>query len=177
MSLGPREEILPIVNHYFQHANAVTPLFHKPSFMRMLDAWYLSSTTKSRAEWAAIQVVVALGLRTPKPEAGQVTIESIQRANKGLNNAQSVLSELVTHDKDLLGIQALLGIVMLLHNSSDLKPCSVIIASAIRLAHRLCLHSSQNAEHLSAEEALQNSRVFWIAYALDKVCLPFFWGV
>ncbi len=84
-------------------------------------------------------------------------------------NAQSVLTELATHDEDLIGLQVLLGIILLLQYSSDQKPASVVILSAMRLVHRLELHASDPSQRSSSKGADQRSRVFWIAYALDKV--------
>ncbi|KAJ5611403.1 hypothetical protein N7510_008122 [Penicillium lagena] len=166
--LPPREEISPVIDHYFLNTNNLIPLFHRQSFMGLLDDWYGSPASRNRIKWAAIQIVMALGLRTIEPQAGDLFPSTIQRSNAHLNNAQSALSELVICDEDLLGIQILLGIVILYQNSSDQRPASVIIASALRLGHRLLLHSSKSQQFFSEEEALQRSRIFWIAYALDK---------
>jgi hypothetical protein len=162
-------DILPAIEHYFQSTNNIIPLFDQLSFMQFFNDWYTVPTSRTRARWAAIQVVVALGLRTAKSEAGEKRPGSVKMADAYLNDAQSALPELVTCDGDLIGLQALLGIVFLLQYSSDQKPASVVIVSAMRLVHRLELHSSRTAQQLASEEATQRSRVFWIAYALDKV--------
>lgn len=167
--LPTRSDTLPIVERYFQNANNVIPLFDQSSFMQLFNEYYTNSASCTRVKWAAIQVVVALGLRTPDAEASRRNPELLTMGDECLKNAQSVLSDLVTHDEDLLGLQVLLGIVFLLQYSSDHKPASVVIVSAMRLVHRLELHSSEPAQHLSPEDVVQRSRVFWIAYALDKV--------
>lgn len=168
LPLPPREELLPVVEHYFRKTNTFMPLFDSESFMRFFNAWFESPATRNGSKWAAIHIVMALGLRTPGLEAGELTTGTVRRANSHLSNAQSMLSELVVRDEDLLGIQVLLGIAIVLQNSSDQKAPSVIIASAMRLAHRLSLHSSKAARNFSQEETLQCSRVFWIAYTMDK---------
>lgn len=167
--LPPLDEVLPIVDHYFSTFNTVIPLFHQPAFMKMLHTWYNQPRSRDRATWAAIQIVMALGYRTPQLSLGEMQMSHIERADQCLRNAQTVVSELVTRDQDLLGVQILLGIVMLFQNSRDPKPASVIIGTAVRLAHRLQLHSSNAGELFPAVEAEQRSRVFWIAYTLDKV--------
>lgn len=169
LMLPPLEDILPVVDHYFYTFNTVIPLFHQPVFMKMLHTWYSQPQSRDRATWAAIQIVMALGYRTPQLALGETQVKHIERADVCLRNAQTVVSELVTRDQDLLGVQILLGIVMLFQNSRDPKPASVIIGTAVRLAHRLQLHSSNAGELFPAVEADQRSRVFWIAYTLDKV--------
>lgn len=165
------EEVMPIVDHYFSVFSPIVPLFDQKSFMALLSGWYGHSPRRSSAAWAAIQVVLALSLRTPTPDAlhDSAGPDRFHRANSYLRNAQSVVSDLVVREEDLLGIQVLLGIVLLFQNSSDPKPASVVISTAMRLAHRLRLHSQESARYFSPEENEQRSRVFWIAYTLDKV--------
>ncbi|KAF5702267.1 transcriptional regulator [Fusarium globosum] len=172
LELPPLDEILPIVDHYFTTFNGVIPLFQQPEFMKILAAWYKQPETRDRASWAAIQTVMAIGYRTPQLSLRDSQSVHIEKADQCLRNAQTVVSELVTRDEDLLGVQILLGIVMLFQNSRDPKPASVLIGTAVRLAHRLKLHSQEAAMQFPAAEAEQRSRVFWIAYTLDKdICL------
>jgi hypothetical protein len=179
VDLNPKDElplplqadIMPIVDHYFENFAPIIPLFEKQSFMHLLDKWYTDPSTRNKASWAAIQVVLAIALRTPVPQSlpGSGGSDRHHRANFFLKNAQSVISELVTRDQDLLGLQVLLGIVILFQNSSDNSPASVIIGTAIRLAHRMRLHSREAAKYYSPEENLRRQRLFWVAYILDKV--------
>ncbi|CCT69072.1 related to transcriptional regulator [Fusarium fujikuroi] len=172
LELPPLDEILPIVDHYFTTFNGVIPLFQQPEFMKLLAAWYKQPETRDRASWAAIQTVMAIGYRTPQLSLRDSQSVHIEKADQCLRNAQTVVSELVTRDEDLLGVQILLGIVMLFQNSRDPKPASVLIGTAVRLAHRLKLHSQEAAMQFPAAEVEQRSRVFWIAYTLDKdICL------
>lgn len=169
LQLPPLDEIMPVVEHYFHAFNSVITIFDQATFMRMLHSWYSQRGSHDRATWAAIQIVMALGYRTPKLGTAETAQLQTQKANLCLKNAQSVVSELVTREEDLLGIQILLGIVILFQNSRDPKPASVIIGTAVRLAHRLQLHVNQSYQHLTVEEAEQRSRVLWITYSLDKV--------
>ncbi|KAF4960609.1 hypothetical protein FSARC_10423 [Fusarium sarcochroum] len=170
--LPPLDEIIHVVDHYFVTFNGVIPLFEQTEFMKLLTAWYNQPSTRERATWAAFQIVMALGYRTPQLALTDKQSVHIEKADQCLRNAQTVVSELVTRDQDLIGLQILLGIVMLFQNSRDPKPASVLIGTAVRLAHRLRLHSHEAAKEVSAAEAEQRSRVFWIAYTLDKdICL------
>ncbi|CEI66325.1 hypothetical protein FVEN_g4288 [Fusarium venenatum] len=168
LDLPPLEEVLPIANHYFSTFNTVIPLFQQPEFMKLLRSWYNQPSTRDRARWAVIQCVMAIGYRTPQLSLTNSQAVHVEKADQCLRNVQSVVSELVTREDDLLGVQALLGIVMLFQNSRDPKPAGVIIGTALRLAHRLRLHSQEAAMNFPAAEAEHRSRVFWIAYVLDK---------
>lgn len=167
--LPPLDEILPTIDHYFAAFNQIIPLFHQNTFMKMLHSWYNDPTPRDRGAWAAVQIVMALGYRMPRLTATDTVSVQIEKADRCLKSAQAVISELVTRDEDLLGVQILLGIVMLFQNSRDPKPASVIIGTVVRLAHKLGLHSAETSKLFSVEEAEQRSRVLWIAYSLDKV--------
>ncbi|KAH7121882.1 fungal-specific transcription factor domain-containing protein [Dactylonectria estremocensis] len=166
--LPPLDDILPVVDHYFASFNSVIPLFHQDSFMRMLNSWYNDPTPRDRGTWAAVQIVMALAYRTPRLAAVDSPMVQIEKADQCLRCAQTVISELVTRESDLLGVQILLGVVMLFQNSRDPKPASVIVGTAVRLAHRLGLHAADASRYFNRDEVEQRSRVFWIAYTLDK---------
>ncbi|KAK3317144.1 fungal-specific transcription factor domain-containing protein [Cercophora scortea] len=166
LKLPPLDHILPIVEAYFTHFNPVIPLFSQVPFMRMLNAFYSSpSSNNSHAEWAAINTVLALGSRLPFQEASSETHDS----TRFMDNAQSALTHLVTRDEDLLGLQVLLGLVLLYQDTKDPRPATVLIGAAVRLTHRLRLQSRNDIQALyPAAEGLHRSRLFWITYMLDK---------
>jgi hypothetical protein len=83
-------------------------------------------------------------------------------------NALGVITELTLRDTDLLGIQALLGIAIILQGTPNPQPASVLVAAAIRSSHNLGLHRSASLLGLDPVEVEQRRRVFWIAYLLDK---------
>ncbi len=68
----------------------------------------------------------------------------------------------------MLGMQVLLGLVVLFKGMRDPRPACVLIGTAVRLAHRLHLHSRDSQSRYAPDEALQRNRLFWIAYYLDK---------
>ena len=170
LPLPPWDELRPVVDHYFKTVNCTLPLFDQQTFMRYLQGWYDNPCTRDVSTWAAIQMVTAVGLRTPVPgqDPKDRFFEKIQWADSCLRNAQSVVSELVTREDDLMGVQVLLALVSMFLNSSDPRPAAVLIATAIRLAHRMQLHSKAAMQSYSPDERKQRSRVFWMAYALDK---------
>ncbi|KAJ9137125.1 Fungal specific transcription factor [Pleurostoma richardsiae] len=163
--LPPLQEVLPLIEDYFTKFNHFVPLFHQTDFMRMLQGWYSNPLQRDDATWACINVAMALSLHQCPYHRPFDRDEWIQRCTA---NAQSVMNNLVTRDRDLKGVQVLLGLVMLFLSSVQPRPACVLIATAVKLAHRLRLHTRRGRERLDPQEATQRDRVFWIAYVLDK---------
>ncbi|KAK4205555.1 fungal-specific transcription factor domain-containing protein [Triangularia verruculosa] len=169
-NLPPLAEILPIINTYFSQINNAIPLFSQSEFMRMLHEWYTYPARRTRAVWAAVNIVLALGSWIPTTPIQDANFAEAETAFRGyMNNAQSVLVELVTREQDLLGLQTLLGLVILYQTLANSKQGAVLIGAAVRLVHRLQMQSKNNIEVMyPAEQGLQRCRLFWIAYMLDK---------
>jgi hypothetical protein len=173
LKLPPLDEVLPLVADYFLCFNSGVPLFHQPTFMRMLYEWYSPSPSPRRdtASWAAVNIVLALAHRCSLERRVGLGLEG-EIVSQCLRNAQSVVSDLVTREEDLLGLQVILGMVLLFQGTRDSKPASVLIGTAIRLAHRMQLHTRETLKFFPVEVQEQRSRLFWLTYALDKVgCL------
>ncbi|KAF7563691.1 hypothetical protein G7046_g486 [Stylonectria norvegica] len=162
LELPPVHEVLSALERYLTTLNAVLPLFHPGRLLQSVNNWYAHPVRRERKTWAAINVVLALAHRQAPSE--EATSES---AAFYLNNAQTVLSELIMGDADLLSVQILIGMVLLFQGTQDLKPATMLIAVALRLAHELGLHT-RRAEYIDASHLLERDRVFWIAYLLDR---------
>ncbi|KAI1453706.1 hypothetical protein F4805DRAFT_359597 [Annulohypoxylon moriforme] len=170
----PLTEILPVIEDYFRNFNTALPLFHQIHFMQMLYDFYSrqEKTKKSRAVWAAVNVVLAIGYRIRTIETKDVMVGfDDEKVKKCIDNAQKELDELVTREEDTLGVQVLLGLVILFQTNTDQKPASVLIGTAVRLAHRLQLHVKSTLSNYSPEVARHRSNIFWLCYCLDKVRL------
>lgn len=164
MFLPPLEQVLPVVDIFLQKFNAVLPLFHDETLLRLIHDFYsLGLQQRDPVAWAAINVVLALAHR-----AGLVESADLESSVEYLNRAQSVLSTVVLGDTQLLNIQVLVGIVMLLQASHDLRPSLILIATTLRLAHQIGLHNRTSSAHLDPAHAGQRACVFWLAYILDK---------
>jgi hypothetical protein len=116
------------------------------------------------AVWAAISIVLALARRHTYLDISSPrgTLDVFVR------NAQAVLNQLVTRDDDLLGIQVVLGLACIFYGTSDPKPATVLIATAVRLAHALRINTTQGNKHLDPDIVTQRQRIFWILYVLDR---------
>ena len=164
MVLPPLEQVLPIIQIYLQGFNSVLPLFRADTLLRLVhDCYSVGPLQRDPVVWAAINVVLALARRH-----NFVASHDIPSSAACLSRAESVLSRVVLGDIQLLNIQVLVGMVMLLQASQDLKPALVLIATTIRLAHAIGLHDRTYSAHLGSLHARQRACVFWLAYILDK---------
>ncbi|EXF75182.1 fungal specific transcription factor [Colletotrichum fioriniae PJ7] len=162
--LPPLRQILPSIEDYFQNSNQVLPLFERESFVKMLRSWYAYPAHRKSDVWAAINVVLALAHR----HSYASSYEETQNMQRYIDNVQSVLNKLVINEPSMLVLQTLLGLVLVFHGSADQGPASILIATAIRLCQGLRLHTKSTAQEFEPAEALQRSRVFWIAFILDR---------
>ena len=163
MELPPLQEVLSATEAYLTTLNAVLPLFHPGRLLQLINNWYTYPGRRERTTWAAINVVLALAHRRIPPDEATLS----ESAAYYLHNAQTVLSEVIMGDADLLNVQILIGMVILFQGTQDLKPATMLIAIALRLAHELGLHT-RRTEPLDTSQVLERDRVFWIAYLLDR---------
>ncbi len=162
---------MPIIDHYFNAINPSTPLFSYPSFMKIITGWFHSPATHDTLSWAAILMVMSLGLQS-LPCGHPLPLEYSKRKHwisYSLRNAQSLIPELMAREKDLLGPQVLVALALSFRQSHGLGPASVMIGMAVRSAHRMQLHSTQSTNFFTIEDVRQRSNVFWVLYMLDKV--------
>lgn len=162
---------MPIIDHYFDISNRALPIFDQACFMRLITGWYSKKPEHDKHKWAAILVVIAMGLQSQVPgdTISSTSTQDLELLDYCMRNAQSVIPELITRDEDLLGIQVILSLAILFRNSSDLRPASTLLGMVVKLAHRMQLHSSDLAQYLGTEDSKQGLRVCWIIYMLDKV--------
>lgn len=164
MYLPPLQHVLPVVQLFLESFNAILPLFHAKTLLRLVHDFYsLGPQQRDPVAWAAINVVLALAHRQ-----GLVGSNNTHCSVDYLNKAESVLSTVVLGDIQLLNVQVLVGMVMLHQESQDLQHALILIATTMRLAHKIGLHNRVLSDHLDPATARQRACVFWMAYILDK---------
>ncbi|KAG4285851.1 hypothetical protein FPRO06_07111 [Fusarium proliferatum] len=163
LELAPLSEVLPLVDNYFRNYNTIIPLFEENAFMRMLLDWYSSSTKRSTVAWAAINVVLAINYRILEGK----TVDD-PAFSQTIRNARSTMSELMMQGQDLMGLQVLLGMVILFQGSSEVQLAIVLTGSVIRLAQSLRLNSKKVLAGLSKSEQAHRIRLFWLTYIYDR---------
>lgn len=164
MYLPPLQHVLPIVQTFLESFNAILPLFHAKTLLRLVHDFYsFGPQQRDPVAWAAINVVLALAHRQ-----GLAGSSNANHSVDYLNKAESVLSTVVLGDIQLLNIQVLVGMVMLHQESQDLQHALILIATTMRLAHKIGLHNRASSKHLDPTSVRQRTCVFWMAYILDK---------
>jgi hypothetical protein len=164
LELPRRQRVVSAVDKYLTTLNSILPLFSPQKLLRCIDMWYDHPSQRDSSTWAAINVILALVHRQASPN----DVISDNNGMDFLNNAHSVLNEVMVGSSKLVDIQTLAGMVLLLQGTSNLKPATTLLAIAFRLAHELRLHTRSNSEQLDMSEALERDRVFWVLFILDR---------
>jgi hypothetical protein len=163
LELAPLSEVLPLVDSYFRNYNAIIPLFNETAFMRMLLDFFAQTTKRSIISWAAINVVLAINYRVLE---GRGSDDAALKTC--LQNIRSVMSELMVQGKDLMGLQVLLGTVILFLGSSEFQLAIVLTGSVVRLAQSLHLNSKEALRGLKNAEKSHRTQLFWLSYIYDR---------
>ncbi|VUC37382.1 unnamed protein product [Clonostachys rosea] len=161
--LPPLTELLPVVDNYFNAYNRHTPLFDQPDFMRMILEIYSSPHPREIVPWAALNLVLAISYRLLEDRS----LDDPALA-QSMRIVQSATTDLMAWDRDLLGLQVLLGMVILFQGTTSPQLAIVLIGSCIRLIQSMGLPSQRVFAGLPPGAALQKRRIFWIAYILDR---------
>ncbi|KAF5624426.1 dehydrogenase s [Fusarium sp. NRRL 52700] len=123
--------------------------------------WYFEDGRKELIPWAAINLVLAMTYRIIHD--GPIEEPKLAQC---MRNVQSATTELMAWSGDMLGLQILLGMVILFEGTTNSQLAIVLIGSGIRLAQSMGLPSTRTFG--DPDELAQRRRVFWIAYILDK---------
>lgn len=134
--------------------------------MKMLWECYSSTTDKpSAVSMAAINVVLALALWH---DPSRKSHDDNRRMRGYLRNSQSILHGLDSREPDLLRLQVVIGLVLLFHAGPNPRTASILVAIAVKMAHRLRLNSKCHSAMLEHSSALERRRVFWIMYIMER---------
>lgn len=154
---------MPWVEMFLGTFNSIYPLFDPQALLRTFKSWYAAPDRSDSTTWALINVILALVHNTG------CSTESSSRGATYVHNAQSVLSEVISADVEIVNVQIPLGLAILFWNVHNIQPSLILTATALRLLHRLGLHSKELCnQNLRPEEVAQGQRVFWMAYIIDR---------
>ncbi|PCG97444.1 Transcription factor [Penicillium occitanis (nom. inval.)] len=161
---------MAMVGVFLNTLNSVLPLFHADTLLRLVGECYaLHPRQRDPVIWAAINVVFALAnQQVPKEIRDGVSSHQSDETTEYLNKAQSVISDIILGEARLINVQTLVGMVMVLQTAHNLKPSLILISATMRLVHQLGLHNHVASSHLDRVQRRQHTRVFWLAYILDK---------
>lgn len=171
LPLPPKQEGMSLLKDYFDNFNCMFPLFHRPTFMHLVERQYSKDPYQGSGWWASMNVALAIAHRL-RVMSNLVPHEEDEKAWGYMKNAMAVFSELAMRNTDLLSVQALLGMALFMQGTPNPQPASLLVGTAIRLSHNIGLHKRGTGFNLNPIEIEQRKRVFWIAYMLDKdLCL------
>lgn len=165
--LPPRAEVFSLLEDYFGTVNPIFPLYHRKTFMQLVEWQYTQQTCDDAARWASINIILALAYEY-RFSNSQKSEKDREKAWLYYKNALSVYPELVLRRTDLLSVQALLGMALFLRGNSGTQATVPVVTAAIRASHRMGLHREISRPHLSRDEQQQRRKVFWIAYFFDQ---------
>lgn len=170
MELPSEDIVRHVIDVYLATFNSILPLFHPQSLYRTVDNWYRQPPERKQpSSWAAINVALALAQCHGSGNLSPV-VAQVMTVAECLENAQSVLSDLLVEDIDLQNVQILLGLGILFLGArpDDVRAPMIFVSTAMRLAQAMGMHRRDYYESTAPLEAIQRRRVFWIAYILDK---------
>lgn len=172
-NVPPLLDILPVVETYFRQFNTALPLFDQSCFTRMINRFYSNPSAGSKLEWAAINVVLAIGYCARSIAGDDIALRfDDSKITNCINNVREQMDDILSRKDEIYGVQVLLGLAILHQGNVDQETPSTWVSTALRLAHRMQLHSKANLADYSSGVAQQRTNVFWIAYFLDKVRNP-----
>ena len=164
-ALPSKERLLSLVEESFQGFEPAFPLFDRARFRFVIDS--LDTTVNDLGRWACLNVVLALTGQFRDGTAQDMEDDDDERWGY-FQNAFAVVGQLMTMHVTLWSVQALLGMALVIQGTPNQGPVSLLIAGAMKLAHRMGLHRQCRNPNISAAEIEDRKRVFWIAYSLDK---------
>lgn len=163
--LPPKEEVLQLVEVFFNGYNRFFPLFDPPSFMSLVERQFLGQSDKRVGWWASLNAVIAIGARLRGSECGDQ--DATGQAWGYMHNAFGVLTELTIRGADLLSVQALLSLAVLTQGNGDPQATAMLVTFALRLLHILGLQRKPGTD-IDPVTARQSQRAFWIACRMDR---------
>ncbi|KAM0210132.1 hypothetical protein ACHAPA_009745 [Fusarium lateritium] len=162
--LPPWFDAKSVADNYFERKNEATQLFVASRFMKMFKEFYKGPPEKrNKVTWSAINVVLALSLYLSPNKSN----DSDGNVGICIKRAQSVMDKLVYRTEDLLGLQVILGVAIFFMHTAHPHPACVLIATAVKLVHRLKLNvPPQTTEH--RRQTAERARLFWLTYTMDR---------
>ncbi|RHZ52745.1 hypothetical protein CDV55_102117 [Aspergillus turcosus] len=173
--LPPKGSAILAVNYFFAYVNSTLPLFDQTRFMELFNLQYSDNPPTSVAWYASLNAVLGIGALVLEDELGvpSTILHPRQDTESGghvlsyLRNCYSVFTQLSYSCREVMGVQALIGMAMILEILLDVEAGYMAIGSAARLALGLGLNRDCNAE-FSTSDVEERRNVFWVVYIIDR---------
>ncbi|KAJ6096566.1 hypothetical protein N7486_007312 [Penicillium sp. IBT 16267x] len=160
----------------FNAVLGLIPLYDQERFMGLFNQQYSENPPTSVSWYATFNAVLGLGELVYEDEIG---LQSSEMDTPGeasgpihalscLQNCYSVFTQLAYSCRELLSVQALIGMSLILDMLLDAEASYMAIGAAGRLALGLGLHRTLVDSHLTLGEVEERRNVFWVLYVLDR---------
>ncbi|EXJ85770.1 hypothetical protein A1O1_06138 [Capronia coronata CBS 617.96] len=175
-NLPSKEAAIHLANHYFDFFNASFPLLDRRTFWENFERQYSRDADFKHSWFALLNIVLAIACITATDAVltnvlicdPLCSTNMADMGSKYLQNACSMLSEVMLLDTDLTAVQVLMGMAFVMQASMNPEGAFTLMGTAARLAMTLGLHQWLEGFGLSKSELQQRQRVFWILYILEK---------
>ncbi|RHZ67185.1 Zn(II)2Cys6 transcription factor, partial [Aspergillus thermomutatus] len=160
---------------FFAYVNSSLPLFNQERFMELFNSQYSGNPPTSVAWYASLNAVLGMGALVLEDEIGMpsAVLHPRQDAEGGghvlscLRNCYSVFTQLSYSCREVMGVQALIGMAMILEFLLDAEASYMAIGSAARLALGLGLNRDCGSE-FSRSELEERRSLFRVGYVVDR---------
>ncbi|KAI9369642.1 hypothetical protein BJX61DRAFT_134378 [Aspergillus egyptiacus] len=168
-------ELLKIVLTFSESTVPTLPLFREEIQRWLAERTYLDrGVTEDLPTWASLNIVLALGykyhlLRYPD------SVDDRTKCEGYLKNALDTIPRLILEPPCIVGVEALLGMVVLISCSLELPYTYSLLAVAIRKARTLGINRADIPRHEGAAPVASErlTRIFWAGYIMDQMtCSP-----
>ncbi|OHE93291.1 hypothetical protein CORC01_11434 [Colletotrichum orchidophilum] len=163
-----REEAITILMPLYEDVIRNYPLLNFHYFVRHFETLPAADDTfNSTSGWAYMNAVIAVGTRWKT--INNAFQEVCQLAWPFFKNAFSVLTELMVKGSDLLSVQAIVAMAVFMQGTTCTRTATLLSSAAVRLSQNIGLHRQPcTMMSMCAQDVEARSRVFWVAYILDK---------
>jgi hypothetical protein len=170
LDLPPKPDARALVEEAFKSFIHYFPIFDEIKFMKCFEYGYESAGFIDLAWWASVNVALSLGHVFRHIRSGPQSRDDDMALSYGyVQNAMGVVPELMGRQDSLAAVQVLLGIILILEGTPNSQMCSVLITTAMGLAHSMGLHrKDRDPPGLSPTGLEERRNAFWIAYWIEK---------
>ncbi|KAJ6088812.1 hypothetical protein N7486_009378 [Penicillium sp. IBT 16267x] len=164
--LPPKRLAIIYVNAFFERLHSWLPFIQRSTFDLYFEPHY-SDTPPSSSWYAMLNAVICLGYTSMK-QASILTEDETNAALGYLNNAMSVVPDLIFLPVDTLGVQALLLMAIIQNSNMSFQASSMLMSIAVRLGLAKGFHQKPAGGSANTESSLARANIFWVAYVMDK---------
>ena len=165
------DELGTLVSRYFAEIDHFFPLFSIDKLQQRLHHLSNDSVDIDPTWQVTVNAMLACTYQQQTVQNPANAPSGNEKADQHLQKALSLVDKILLSQPTVARIQALVSVVSCLqrqHQRPDDTLAPSILAVAIRMAFSLRLHHLDSITNLSFDDRMEQIRVFWCLYILDK---------